>query len=76
MAVTQKETDSKFADQIRSWYDNESYGAYKQVDPRTAAGARAQKIRHETIYHVGSRFHDGVPWADDEISSSNNFFRH
>ena len=40
-AVTQSETDSKLADQIRAWYDIEPYEAYKQVHPRSAADARA-----------------------------------
>ena len=38
-AVTQRETDSKLADQIRRWYDIESYWAYKQVEPHCAADA-------------------------------------
>ena len=32
--VTQSESDSKLADQFRSWYETESLAAMKQVDPR------------------------------------------
>ena len=42
-AVTQSESDSKLADQLRSWYEMESFAAMKQVDPRSAADARASK---------------------------------
>ena len=42
--VTQKETDSQLDEQIRSWWDIESYGAYKQVNPRSSADSRAQNI--------------------------------
>ena len=45
-----KETDSKLVDQTRSWFDIESYGAYKQMDPRSAADMRAVKIHHETTF--------------------------
>ena len=33
-AVTQSEANSKLADQLRSWYEMESFAAMKQVDPR------------------------------------------
>ena len=45
-AVTQSESDSKLADQLRSWYGMESSAATKQVDPRFAADARASKLLH------------------------------
>ena len=35
------EQDFELASQVKSWYDLESYGALKQVDPRFAAEARA-----------------------------------
>ena len=36
-AVTQSESDSQLADQLRSWYEMESFAAKKQVDPRSSA---------------------------------------
>ena len=39
-AVTQSESDSKLADQLRSWYEMESFAAMKQVDPRSALCCR------------------------------------
>ena len=52
----------------------ESYGAYKQVDPRSPADARAQEILEITIFHNGQRYDVGMLWADDNIQLSNNYF--
>ena len=53
--TTKNDTDSKLAKQHRSWYDIESYQAFDQVDSRSAADARAEKILDATTYHYGSR---------------------
>ena len=58
--TTHKDTDSELAEQLRSWYDIESYGAFKQVDSRSAADARAEKILEATTYHDGSRYQVGM----------------
>ena len=55
-AVASSENDSVLAEQLCSWYDMESYGAYKQVDSRSAADARAMKILEETTYNDGCRY--------------------
>ena len=49
-AVTTKKTLilNQTAKQLRSWYDIESYGVFKQVDSRSAADARAEKILEAT----------------------------
>ena len=74
-AVTSNEdADSELVDQIRSWYDMESYGAMKQVDSRSAADARAEKILDETTYHDGTRYQVGMLWVDAESSLPNNYF--
>ena len=52
----------------------ESFAAKKQVDPRSAADARASKFLHETTYHDGCRNQVGMLWADDESSLPNNYF--
>ena len=71
---TNKDVDSELADQLRSWYDMESYGAFKQVDSRSAADARAEKILDDTTYHDGSRYRVGMLWAEDDSSLPNNYF--
>ena len=50
--------------QIQSWYDMESFGAYKQVHPRSASDARGQKILEETTHHDGCRYWIGMLCAD------------
>ena len=72
--TTNKDTDSELAEQLRSWYDIESYGVFKQVDSRSAADARAEKILEATTYHDGSRYRVGMLWAEDESSLPNNYF--
>ena len=52
----------------------ESYGAYKQVDPRSAADARTQEILETTTFHNGQRYDVGMLWADDNIQLPNNYF--
>ena len=59
------EQDFELACQVNSWYDMESYSAYKQVDPRSAADARPQKILETITFHNGQRYGVGMLWADD-----------
>ena len=66
---TNKDVDSELADQLRSWYDMESYGAFKQVDSHSAA-----YVFDDTTYHDGSRYQVGMLWAQDESSLPNNYF--
>ena len=66
--------DYQLACQLKSWYGMESYGAYKQVDPRSAADACAQEILETTIIHNGQRYDVGMLWADDNIQLPNNYF--
>ena len=74
-AVTSnKDADSELGDQLRSWYEMESYRAFKQVDPRSAADARAEKILDRTTYHDGLRYQVGMLWAEDASSLPNNYF--
>ena len=68
------EQDFELACQVKSWYDMESYGAFKQVDPRSAADARAQEILETTTFHNGQRYDVGMLWADDNIQLPNNYF--
>ena len=73
-AITSAENDSILADQLRSWYDMESFGAYKQVDSRSAADAQAMKILEETTLNEPCRYQLGMLWADDESTLPNNYF--
>ena len=68
------EQDYELGCQVKSWYDMESYGAYKQVDPRSAADARAHKILETKTFHNGQRYDVGMLWVDDSIQLPNNYF--
>ena len=68
------EQDFELASQVKSWYDMESYGAFKQVDPRSAADARAQEILKTTTFHNGQWYDIGMLWADENIQLPNNYF--
>ena len=52
----------------------ELYGAFKQVDPRSAADARALVILETTNFHNGQRYGVGMLWAGDNILLPNNYF--
>ena len=64
----------ELACKVKSWYEMESYGAYKQVDPRSAADARAQDIHETTTFHNGQKYDVGMLWADDNIQLPNNYY--
>ena len=52
----------------------ESYGALKQVDPRSSSDARAHEILENTTVHNGKRYNVGMLWAEDNIELPNNHF--
>ena len=52
----------------------ESYGALKQVDPRSSSDARAHEIFENTTVHNGKRYDVGMLWAEDNIELPNNYF--
>ena len=68
------EQDFELASQVKSWYGMESYGALKQVDPRSTSDARAHDILENTTVHNGKRYNVGMLWAEDNIELPNNYF--
>ena len=68
------EQDNELASQVKSWYDIESFGANKQVNPRSAADAMAHKILESTTIHNGLRYDFGMLWAGDNTKLPNNYF--
>ena len=71
---TNMEQDFELASQVKSWYDLELYGAFRQVDPRSAADARALDILENTTVHFGKRYNVGMLCAEDSIELPNNYF--
>ena len=70
------EHEKELASQVKSWYDIEPFGASKQVDPRSAADARAHEILDNTTVHNGLRYDVGIGmlWAADNTKLPNNYF--
>ena len=66
--------DAALADQVKKWYELESYGTFKQADLRSSADKRAQKTLDSTTLHDGSRYVVGILWVDDNIHLPNNFY--
>ena len=68
------ELDKELAIQVKSWYDIESFVASKQVDPRSAADARAHEILENTTVHNVLRYDVGMLWAADNTKLPNSYF--
>ena len=62
------------ADQIKTWNALESYGAFKQVDARSAADKRALSVLKNDIFHDGERYIVPILWNDKESTLPNNYF--
>ena len=62
------------ADQIKTWYELESYGAFKQVDARYAADKRALSVLKNDTFHDGERYIVSMLWNDKESTLPNNYF--
>ena len=64
---TNMEQNFELPSQVKSWYDMESYGALNQVNPRSAADARAHDVLKNTTVHNGKRYDVGMLWAEGNI---------
>ena len=65
--------DVALAVQVKKWYELESYGTFKQADPRSSGDKRAQKNLDSATLHDGSRYNVGMLGADDNIHLPDNF---
>ena len=66
--------DTELACQIKRWFEIESYGAYKQVNSRSAEDKRAAKILDSSTVHDGSRYAVGMLWAEESIMLPDNYY--
>ena len=60
--------DSSLTDQIKS------YGAFKQVDARSAADKHALSILNSETVHNGERYIVPMLWIDSNVSLPNNYY--
>ena len=68
------EHDSELATQIKSCSDMESYGAVKQVDPRSVSDRRAVEILDQSSVHEKGLYFVGMLWFSDVVKLPNNYF--
>ena len=68
------EHDSELATRIKSWFDMESYGAVKQVDPCSASDRQAVEILDQSEVHEKGRYFVGMLWCSNEVKLPNNYF--
>ena len=68
------EPEQDLVEQLRTWYELESYGAMTEVDPRSSADRRAVKILEKTTKHDGQIYQVGMLWANDDIDLPNNYY--
>ena len=66
--------DMSLADQIKTWYELESHGAFKQVDARSAAEKRALSVLKNDTFHDGERYIVPMLWNDKENTLPHNYF--
>ena len=59
-------------EEVRRWYDIESFGTLKDVTP-AKADAKATEIVERTTRHDGERYEVGMLWAGENSSLLNNF---
>ena len=66
--------DSSLTDQIKFWYELESYGAFKQVDARSAADKHALSILNSETVHNGERYIVPMLSINSNVSLANNYY--
>ena len=59
---------------LPTWYELESYGAFKQVDARSAADKHALSILNSETVHNGERYIAPMLWIDSNVSLPNNYY--
>ena len=66
--------DVSLVEQVKSCYELESYGTYKQVDARSSDDKRPYKILEASTKHDGDRYAVGMLWAEDHSQLPNNYY--
>ena len=66
--------DYSLTNQIISWYELESYGAFKQVDTRSAADKLALSIQISETVPKGERYIVPMLWIDSNVSLPNKYY--
>ena len=62
------------ADQMKKWWDMETYASVCDVSGRSKGEMRAQAILEKTTKHNGERYEVRLLWADDNPNLPNNYY--
>ena len=62
------------ADQMKKWWDMETYASVCDVSGRSKEEKRAQAILEKTTQQNGERYEVGLLWADDNPNLPNNYY--
>ena len=62
------------ADQMKKWWDMETYASVCNLSGRSKEEKRVQAILEKTTKHNGERYEVGLLWADDNPSQPNNYY--
>ena len=65
--------DTLLSDQVRHWWDMESYATTVKADTRSVDDRRAIQILDTTTTHNGKRYAMGLLWAKDDTKLPNNY---
>ena len=66
--------DYELACQVKSWYKMELFGTYKQIEPRSAAAARAHEVLETTTFQNRQMYDVGMLLAEDNIQLPINYY--
>ena len=67
-------TADPLADQLRKWWDMETYSSVCNVTGKSKEEERALSILEKSTKHNGERYEVGLLWADDEPILPNNYY--
>ena len=65
--------EDQLSEQVKKWWDIESYASNCNVSGRSKDDQRAQSILQETVRYNGQRYEVGLLWKHDNVTLPNNF---
>ena len=66
--------DTELANQIKHWWDIESYGTRVQVDGKSREDKRSLQIMREKTFFDGERYTIPMLWHNEQLPMPNNYF--
>ena len=66
--------DSSLTDPMKTWYELEFYGAFKQINARSATFKHVLSILNSETVHDGERYIMPMLRVDSKVSLPNNYY--